>query len=193
MKLVMLMKQVRSPNRHVNIGHLRIGEGIVGAGVPSGWATESGGSFGGGIRNVVITTASTFEGVVKSDPVTSRALVLRCTSRAARRSLPNFVSKSPSEVVSGSSPTGDGRVQDGNAIHFRSIDIHIWGAVAYPRSPKPLPEAKLMLSIDDEYRRTRRWSPLPDGVNVQSFRPSHTQSGLGFNVCRPRQYIDKSK
>lgn len=63
--------QVRPPDQRIDVSHVRIGEGIFIAGITASWATESGGFFGGGIRNQIPIITSIFESMVKSHPVTS--------------------------------------------------------------------------------------------------------------------------
>jgi len=58
----------------MDIGHLRVREGIASAAVTADWATKSWLRLRGGISNEVTTVAPILEGVIKSHPVTSQAL-----------------------------------------------------------------------------------------------------------------------
>jgi len=74
MKLWMLVEGLKSDRQigtSYDVGHLRVWEGIAGAGVTTGWAAISGFSFGGGIIYKITRGTSVLEGVIKPDPVTS--------------------------------------------------------------------------------------------------------------------------
>jgi len=68
--LVEVLKSDRPIDALLNVGHLRVREGIAGAGVTTGWATESGFGFRGGVINgITSSSTSALEGVIESDPV----------------------------------------------------------------------------------------------------------------------------